>query len=170
MAFPVRAEGCAPGGGNACLPQQPGAEGMAVHSKGLYIRKCVKGAARRAAGHAGNPIEGRNHPVPSLQESVPHPVHVILGSGHRCQGRPLCKRGGTGIGVDHQQLDTFCEFGVHDPVSDPPACHGVGLGESVQDYGAVLKTRDRSDGKRLLPVYQPVIDFIRQNHNIGSVL
>ena len=77
MAFAVLAEGRAPGSGNARLLKEPGAESVAVDSKGSYAGKRVKGAARCAAGDAGNLIQRRDHPVPSLPESVPHPVGPV---------------------------------------------------------------------------------------------
>ena len=154
MAFAVLAEGRAPGSGNARLLKEPGAESVAVDSKGSYAGKRVKGAARCAAGDAGNLIQRRDQPVPSLPESVPHPVDVVLGACYGCEGSLLRKRSGTGIGIDHQQLDTFCQFRMHDPVFHLFSVSSVSMslsynkakisataayrGESVSGYGMIV--------------------------------
>ena len=65
MALSVGTKGSAPGSGYAGLPEEPGAEGVAVQSKGFYIGKGIKSAARCGTGDARNAIEGRNHPVSS---------------------------------------------------------------------------------------------------------
>ena len=168
MALSVGTKGSAPGSGYAGLPEEPGAEGVAVQSKGFYIGKGIKSAARCGTGDARNAIEGRNHPVSSLAESLPHSVYIVLRTGYGGQGCPLGKGGGAGIGIDHEQLDTPGELRMHNPVTNPPAGHGIGFGKAVQNDGAVLESRDCRDGIRLVPVDQSVIDLIRQDHYVGS--
>ena len=52
MALSVGTKGSAPGSGYAGLPEELGAEGVAVQSKGFYIGKGIKSAARCGTGDA----------------------------------------------------------------------------------------------------------------------
>ncbi len=43
--------------------------------------------------------------------------------------------------VGHQARDVRRQIGPHHAVADTPTGHGIGLGESIQQDGALLKSR-----------------------------
>ena len=59
------------------------------------------------------------------------------------------------------------QVGAHHPVAQPPAGHGVGLGEAVEQDGAVLEAVDGHDGLVFALEDQPAIDLVGEHHEVA---
>ncbi len=76
-----------------------------------------------------------------------HRRHPVLQQAQRLDGRPLGEFSRTAVGVSQQQLDPPGQGLRHDPISQPPSAHGVGLRETVDDHRPLLHARQRGDAR-----------------------
>ncbi len=114
----------------------------------------VERADRGRAADARDGVEaGHDEVAPSL-ELDDHRVHVVLRAGQGRHRPDLGERRRARDGVDDQLGVGRDERLGHDRVAQPPAGHGEGLGEAVEDDRPLGHARQGRDRDVLLAVVQ----------------
>ena len=98
-------------------------------------------------------------------------AHIVINRALRAAERlnpgDLGEAGGAGVRVSHEPGDVRREVGAHHAVAHPPAGHGVGLGETVEQDATLLHSVDRHDGVVLPLEDKAAVDLVGQHHDVA---
>ena len=133
----------------------------------LDVRENVERALGQAAGKTFDLVKTGDHHVASFLELGAHRLDRLLRSAQRLDPGDLREAGGAGVGVSHQAGDVRREIGAHHAVTHPPAGHGVGLGETIEQNAALLHAVDRHDGVMLTFEDEAAVDLVGQHHDVA---
>src|SRR5215211_8527442 len=106
----------------------------------------VEGAFGDDAIDAWELIEAGDDKIPAGAELGEHSVYAVLRAGEGLEAGVLGGRVGAGVRVDLELSYLFCEGLWHHAIAEAPACHRVGLGEAVEDDGALIGAEVRLGG------------------------
>ena len=128
----------------------------------LDVHHDIEGTVRLVAADAGDAVHPLHHVVAAALKGQTHALHALLGSGqglHRC----LLRDGAGGAGAVAEIVgNDLGDLVVGGHIADPPAGHGVGLGDAVDEQGTLLDLltqRGKADELGVV-IDQAVIDLV----------
>ena len=136
-------------------------------TRSLDVRENVERALGQPAGKTFDLVKTGDHNVAPFLELGAHRLDRVLRSAERLDPGDLREAGGAGVRVSHQAGDVRREIGAHHAVTHPPASHGVGLGETVEQNAALLHSVDRHDGVMFTFENEAAIDLVGQHHDVA---
>src|SRR5208337_998859 len=131
------------------------------------VGKDVEGALGLTATETLNLVQPGYKKFAALFKLRAHTHDSALISAQRLDARDLSKAGGAGVGVGHQASHVRGQIGAHDAVAHAPAGHGIGLGEAIENNGALLHAGDARNREVLALEEQAAVDFIREHEDIA---
>ena len=150
------------------LLQKLCAELLAAHAAGLDAGECIERAPRLKTAQA-HIVEALHHEAAAHIILVAHPLDLAVAVLEGRDGGVLAGGGGAHdsalVDLGHDLDDGRGTAGI----AQPPARHGVGLGEAVDHHRPLGHAGQSSDGNVVLQaVVQLRVDLIRQHHDVGA--
>ena len=131
----------------------------------LNVHHHIEGAVGPNAADALDLVHAVHHVVAALLERLPHILHRLLGTGQG--GRRGFLGDGTGGADAVAQIvaDQLGDVGGGGHIADAPAGHGIGLGDTVDQQGALLDLgADGGQADKLLVVIDEVVIDLVGDH------
>lgn len=158
MTRAARAEGRAWGRRHHRLGEDPFGEGVAAPEL-RDVRKYVEGATGKRASDA-DLRKPRHQEVPPGPKLRHHGVDALLGALEGRHPRPLDEGGGVGDGVGEDPVHPLHHLLGPCQIAEPPAGHGVALGEAVDGDGPLLHPGEGADAEVILAVDDLLVDLV----------
>jgi len=164
----ISAEGLARNGGDLLFAEQFLAEVDGIDAHGFDVDQEVEGAEGFHHFDVPDVGEAAEHVLAADIELVTHVTHDLLVALESGDGAVLGEGGGVGGGVALQHVDGGSDFLRSGGVTEAPAGHGVGFGETVDGDGEVGDfLAEGSDGDvGLVGVNEFFVDFVGQDEDV----
>src|SRR5215469_3952668 len=130
------------------------------------IHPRIKSSAGRLAAETRNAVQPRDEHVAALLELPDHCGHGAGRVFESLDRRNLTNLRGTGERVHHQHIERVDDILPGHRVAEPPAGHGKGFREAVNDDRSLGHSGQRADGLVLSREQNARVDFIRNDPQI----